>query len=237
MFSFYGAMTHDRKARIWQLWRQGRPMSEIARDIQKPSATVYSYLLYHGGITPRSRVRRLGSLSCGEREAISRGLACSQSIRSIARELGRAPSTVFREISRNGGIDKYRACTAEEGFLKRIRRPKTWMLSENADLRAVVIQLLALDWSPEQISGWLKTHPCNEKTMCVSHETIHKSLFIQARGLLSAELKKHLRTKRMFRQARSHQRGCSGGIPDAISIRERPAEIEDRAVPGHWKAP
>ena len=123
--SVYGAMTHDRKARIWQLWRRGQPMSEIARDIQKPSATVYSYLLYHGGITPRPRVRRPGCLSHEEREAISRGLARSQSIRSIARELGRVPSIVSREISRNGGIGKYRACTAEESFLKRSKRPKT----------------------------------------------------------------------------------------------------------------
>lgn len=112
MVSVYGGMTHDRKARIWQLWRQGRPMSEIARDIEKPPATVYSYLLYHGGVTPRPRVRRASSLSLEEREAISRGVARSQSIRSIATELGRAPSTISREISRHGGSNQYRACNA-----------------------------------------------------------------------------------------------------------------------------
>ena len=130
MVSVDGAMAHERKARIWQIWRQGRPMSEIARDIQKPSATDYSYLLYHGGITPRPRVRRRDRLLREEREVISRGLARDQSIRSIVRELGRAPSTVSREILRNGGGDKYRAGTAEEAFLKRSKRPKTWLLAE-----------------------------------------------------------------------------------------------------------
>ena len=235
MVSVYGAMTHERKARIWQLWRQGRPMSEIARDIEKPSATVYSYLLYHGGITPRPWARRRDCLSREEREVISRGLARAQSIRSIARELGRAPSTVSREVSRNGGGNKYRACTAEEAFLKRSKRPKTWLLAEDAELRGLVTTLLERDWSPEQISGWLKTQSPNGKTMRVSHETIYQSLFIQARGVLREELKKHLRTKRMFRRARSHRSGSRGQIADAISIRERPAEIDDRAIPGHWE--
>lgn len=235
MVSVYGAMTHERKARIWQLWRQGRPMSEIARDIEKPPATVYSYLLYHGGITPRPRIRRPGSLSLEEREAISRGLARSQSIRSIARELSRSPSTISREISRNSGSEKYRACDAEKAFLKRGKRPKALLLAENTELRYMVTTMLESDWSPEQISGWLKTHSPNGKAMCVSHETIYKSLFIQTRGVLREELKKHLRTKRMFRQARSHKSGSRGQIVDAISIRERPAEIEDRAIPGHWE--
>lgn len=235
MVSVNGAMTHERKVRIWEMWRQGHPMSEIARSIGKPPATIYSYLLYHGGITPRPKVRRPGSLSLEEREAISRGLACSQSIRSIARELGRSPSTVSREISRNGGCDKYRACDAEKAFIKRGKRPKALLLAENAELRCLVTQMLESDWSPEQISGWLKTQSPDGNKMCVSPETIYKSLFIQTRGLLREELKKHLRTKRMFRHAKSHRSGSRGQIVDAISIRERPAEIEDRAIPGHWE--
>jgi IS30 family transposase len=235
MVSVYGAMTHERKARIWQLWRQGSPMSEVARDIKKPPATVYSYLLYHGGIQPRQHTRRESSLSFEEREAISRGLACAQSIRGIAKQLGRSPSTISREISRNGGIDKYRAGDAEKAAFKRSKRPKALLLVENAELRCMVSKLLEADWSPEQIAGWLKVHSSDGKTMCVSHETIYKSLFIQTRGVLREELKKHLRTRRMFRHAKSHKAGNRGQIVDAVSIRDRPAEIEDRAVPGHWE--
>ena len=235
MTSIYGPMTHERKAIIWQLWRQGRSMSLIAGSIEKPPATVYSFLLYHGGIEPRSRIRRPDSLSFEEREAISRGLASRFSIRRIARDLGRSPSTISREISRNGGPEKYRASLAEKAFLKRCKRPKSFLLAENVPLRETVSRLLETDWSPEQISGWLKKFSCDGKQMCVSHETIYKSLFIQTRGLFREKLKKHLRTKRMFRHAKSHRVSSRGQILDAISIRERPAEIEDRAVPGHWE--
>lgn len=124
MASLHGPMTDQRKERIWLLWQQGRPMSEIARDISKPPATVYSYLLYHGGIKPKIRVRRSSALSLEEREAISRGLASGGGIRTIARYLGRSPSTISREVSRNGGIDKYRAHTAEEEFLKKVQSTK-----------------------------------------------------------------------------------------------------------------
>ena len=235
MVSVCAAMTHERKIRIWEMWRRGHSMSEIARTIEKPPATVYSYLLYHGGITPRPQVRRPGSLSLEEREAISRGLARAQSIRGIAGALGRSPSTISREVLRNGGRDKYRAHDAEKAFFKRGRRPKAILLAENADLRCVVTEMLEADWSPEQISGWLKTQSLGGKTMCISHETIYKSLFIQTRGVLREELKKHLRTKRMFRRAKSHKSGSRGQIIDAVSIRDRPAEIEDRAIPGHWE--
>jgi len=157
------------------------------------------------------------------------------SYRAIGRELGRAASTISREVERNGGPMRYRACEAEKTFLKRSRRPKPFLLGIQRELRRVVVSLLAADWSPEQISGWLKRQSPDGKTMCVSHETIYRSLFIQARGVLREELKKHLRTRRMFRHARSHHAAISGGIPDAISIRARPAQIEDRALPGHWE--
>lgn len=231
----YGPMTLERKARIWELWHRGISMSLIAADIDKPPATVYSYLLYHGGIEPSVKARRPGSLSFEERETISRGIAEGKSLRWIARDLGRSVSTVSREISRNGGLGRYRACSAEKAFLKRCKRPKPLLLAENVNLRESVCRLLEADWSPEQISGWLKKSSCDGKQMCVSHETIYKSLFIQTRGLFREELKKHLRTKRMFRHAQSHKVTTRGQIVDAISIRERPAEVQDRAVPGHWE--
>lgn len=235
MTSVYGPMNLEKKARIWELWRQGIPMSLIARDIDKPPATVYSYLLYRGGIQPRARVRRPVFLTLDERETISRGIASGHSLRSISRELGRCPSTISREVSRNGGLERYRAALAEKAFLKRSKRPKPLLLRENEVLRSEVARLLEADWSPEQIAGWLKKTSCDGKQMCVSHETIYKSLFIQTRGLFREEIKKHLRTKRMFRHAKSHKVSARGQIVDAISIRERPAEIEDRAVPGHWE--
>ncbi len=235
MVSVYGAMTKERKARIWHLWQQGRPMSEIARDIVKPPATVYSFLLYHGGLKPRERIRRANSPTLEERELISRGLAKGDSLRSITIELGCAPSTVSREIARNGGVDRYRACVAEKTFPERSKRPKPLLLREDRQSRECVTQLLEADWSPEQIAGWLKKQSPDGKSMCVSHETIYKSLFIQARGVLREELKKHLRTRRMFRYAKTRRKAGRGQIADAISIRERPAAVEDRAIPGHWE--
>lgn len=236
MPSIYGAMTDDRKASIWRLWQQGHPMSEIARTIDKPPATVYSYLLYHGGIAPRKKLRRANCLTLEERESISRALASECSIRSVAREQNRSPSTISREITRNGGAVKYRASIAEQAFLKRTKRPKSFSLAVRPDLRCLVEKKLASNWSPEQIAGWSKSRQTSaDKEMYVSHETIYKSLFIQTRALFRAELKKHLRTKRMFRHAKSHKAGTRGQILDAISIRDRPAEIEDRAIPGHWE--
>ena len=211
-------------------------MSFIAADIEKPPATVFSYLLYHGGIEPRARIRRPDALSLDERELISRGLARGDSMRSIAKDLNRAASSISREIARNGGINRYRAALAEKAFLKRAKRPKALLLAENTMLRDTVCRLLREDWSPEQISGRLReSQLVGEPKMYVSHETIYKSLFIQAKGVFREELKKHLRTKRMFRHARVHRVSSRGQIADAISIRERPAEIEDRAVPGHWE--
>jgi IS30 family transposase len=133
------------------------------------------------------------------------------------------------------GLKRYRASLAEKYFLKKSKRPKPLLLGENDSLREIVACLLESDWSPEQISGWLKKYSNDGKQMIVSHETTYKSLFIQTRGLFREELKKHLRTKRMFRHAKSHRVSTRGQIMDAISIRERPAEIEDRAIPGHWE--
>jgi IS30 family transposase len=210
-------------------------MSLIARVLEKPPATVFSYLLYHGGIQPRVRCRRPIALSIEEREEISRGLANHHSIRSIALHLGRSASTISREISRNGGLSRYRATEADKSAWKRATRPKACRLAFNTKLKSLVTQKLSEDWSPEQISGWLKIAYANNVDMQVSHETIYKSLFIQTRGLFRKELREYLRTKRKFRHARGHRAGSLGQIVDGISIRERPAAVDDRAVPGHWE--
>ncbi|WP_370641309.1 transposase [Achromobacter sp. MY14] len=162
-------------------------MSSISRDISKPPATVFSYLLYHGGISPRTRTRRAKCLSAEERESISRGLASGASYRAIGRQLGRSASTISREVGRNGGPGKYRAYDAEKQFLKRGLRPKPYLLSSEPELRGIVIRLLEADWSPEQISGRLKRHSPDGKIMCVSHETIYRSLFVQARGVMTQQ--------------------------------------------------
>jgi len=172
-----------------------------------------------------------------EREEISRGIARQQTARSMARLLGRSPSTVSREISRNGGIEKYRASQADERALERARRPKRCKLAHSPQLRETVARKLRRHWSPEQIAGWLKsTHPGDE-TYQVSHETIYRSLFVQARGVLKKELLQHLRSKRTIRRSnRSGSKGDGRGqITGLVSIRERPADVEDRAVPGHWE--
>lgn len=210
-------------------------MSEIAQAIEKPPATVFSYLRYHGGIQPRVRNRCSSSLSLEEREDISRGLAGCRSIRSIAIDLGRSPSTISREINRNGGVAKYRAIEADKAAWRHATRPKACLLASNTKLRNIVARKLSENWSPEQISGWLKLAHANDERMRVSHETIYKSLFIQTRGLFRKELRNHLRTQRMFRQSKSHRVATRGQIVDGVSISERPGAVEDRAIPGHWE--
>jgi IS30 family transposase len=228
-------MDDQRKEVIWREWKKGSPMSLIARVLEKPPATVFSYLQYHGGIAPRARCRRSTSLSIEEREEISRSLAKNCSIRSIALQLGRNTSTISREINRNGGAAKYRAMEADQSAWKRATRPKPCRLAVNTELKKVITQKLSEDWSPEQITCWLKLAYADKSDMQVSHETIYKSLFIQTRGLFRKELRNHLRTKRKFRHSRNHRAASRGQIIDGISIRERPAAIEDRTVPGHWE--
>lgn len=228
-------MNAERKAIIWREWRKGSPMSVICRIIEKPSATVFSYLRYHGGIEPRVRVRRLSSLSIQEREEISRGLAAGASIRTIALSLDRRPSTISREIERNGGPRRYRAADADLAACKRALRPKVCWLASNNRLRELVAEKLSEDWSPEQIAGWLKRTHASDRAMQVSHETIYRSLFMQTRGLFKKELRKHLRTGRKFRHSRKHQSGYRQRMIDGVPISARPASVEDRAVPGHWE--
>ena len=212
-------------------------MHAIGRVHGRPHNSVHKLLLAHGGITPIPRRRSRLALTLAEREDISRGIASGWSLREIASRLDRATSTVSREIPRHGGRSAYRAHDADQQAWDSALRPKRCLLAMNRKLRDIVASKLLLDWSPEQISGWLKReYPANE-SLRVSHETIYRSLFIQARGALKQELVKHLRSQRRIRRSRhsSVHGHFQGKIVDAISIRERPAEVEDRAIPGHWE--
>jgi IS30 family transposase len=229
--------TPRQRAELWERWRSGQCVADIARALgRRNKSGVYRLLALDGGIAPNVRRRAPLALRLAEREEISRGLAAGQTIRQIACGLGRAPSTVSREVRRNGGSQGYRANRAEQRAWDRALRPKTCRLARQAPLRWRVAQKLAQQWSPEQIAGWLKRQYPTDPDMQLSHETIYRSLFIQARGVLKKELMAHLRTKRQLRQAKGGVTKCGlGQIVDTVSIRERPAEAEDRAVPGHWE--
>lgn len=222
---------------LWRRWKAGESMAAIGLALGHRSSSIHDLLAVRGGMAPVARHRSAGALTLVEREEISRGLAAKGSIRSIAAGLDRSPSTVSREIVRNGGRRRYRASAADSATWKRALRPKPCVLAQRPALREAVAAQLALQWSPQQISGWLEREYPHDQTLRVSHETIYRSLYIQARGALKKELVTHLRTKRTMRRsqhatAKGQRRGQ---IVDAISIRERPAEIEDRAVPGHWE--
>ncbi len=225
------------RAELWERWRGGQCIADIARGLERRNKSgVYRILAADGGITPRPRRRAAAALKLDEREEISRGIAAGDSIRQIARKLDRAASTVSRELKRHGGREAYRASEADSQAWERARRPKRCRLARHRRLRWRVAQKLALQWSPQQISGWLRREFPADQTMQLSHETIYKSLFVQARGVLKKELVAHLRTRRQMRQAKSGTlKNGLGSIVDAVSIRERPAEAEDRAVPGHWE--
>lgn len=225
------------KAELWRRWKAGNSISDIGRAIGRKPGTVHSFLSEVGGIAPQPRTRSRRILSLEEREEVSRGISAGLSVRRMARNLKRAPSTVSREVARNGGRCRYRATNADSRAWRKARRPKLCKLAYELPLQDVVGRKLGLDWSPEQVAGWLKlTYPGNE-TMNVSHETIYRTLFVQSRGALKRSLVDHLRSRRMMRRARTATRGGQprGQIIDSVSIRERPAEAEDRAVPGHWE--
>lgn len=224
------------KGQIWRRWKQGESLSEIGRALGRSPASILSVLRRQGGFAPRPRVRDIRSLHLCEREEISRGIASGSTMREIARALRRAPSSISRELRRNGGREGYRACRAEELAWHRARRPKPYRLACNPRLRELVQQKLQERWSPEQISGWLASSFADDDSMRVSPETIYRSLFIQARGLLKKELVKQLRRGHRMRMPRAAStRVPPSQIQDAIRISERPPEVEDRAVPGHWE--
>jgi IS30 family transposase len=227
----------DQRARIWDRWQRGESKSSIGRLFDRRSSSIFSVLSPTGGIRPPERRHCDKALRLIEREEISRGLSAGQSLRSIAVRLGRAPSTISREIRRNGGAERYRAAPSDQAAWERALRPKPCKLACHPDLRRTVSRKLCRKWSPEQIAGWLRRRFPNEEQHRVSHETIYKSLFIQARGVLKKELLDHLRARRTIRRSRhaSLKGDGLGRMKDAISISERPACVEDRAVPGHWE--
>jgi len=229
--------TEADKALMWERWRQGESLNAIGRLFDRRHTTVQHMLARTGGIQPPPRRRSRLALTLAEREEISRGLMAGYSVRRIASSLGRAPSTVSREIDRNGGQRAYRASTADEAAWDRARRPKRCKLALHPALARLVAQKLQLEWSPRQIAGWLRRSYPDDETRQVSHETIYRTLFIQARGALKKELLQHLRRTRGMRRSRHHTMKTPdhGRITNTVSIRERPAEADDRAVPGHWE--
>lgn len=229
--------TQAQKTELWERWRRGEQMKSIGRELCKPSSSIFKHIRSTGGFTPIVRRRASAALSLAEREEISRGLVTGHSIRAIARLLKRATSTVSREVARNGGVRRYRAVSADKRAWKRALRPKPCKLVLHEPLRQAVILKLETHWSPQQIAGWLKRTYPDQEGMHISHETIYKSLYVQARGALKRELVQYLRTKRQLRGSRHVVKSTDrrGKIPDAISISERPACVEDRAVPGHWE--
>lgn len=227
----------SQKALMWERWKQGWTLHEIGKLFDRAHSSIHQILAETGGIRPVQRSRASTALALAEREEISRAMVAGESIRSTAARLGRAPSTISREIKRNGGRNSYRANQADDATWDRARRPKSCKLRENRALASIVAGKLRMLWSPEQIAGWLKhTYP-GDGSHHVSHETIYRSLFIQARGALKKELLAHLRRTRGMRRSRHYTQKTAihGKIVDAISISERPASIEDRAVPGHWE--
>lgn len=229
--------TAAESSEVWDRWQRGEGLNLIGRVFGRTSSAIFAHLRPHGGIRPPVRRRSRRVLSLDEREEVSRGVAAGASLRSIARSLRRAPSTVSRELRRNGGHRHYRAAAADSRAWDRALRPKLCKLARHDELRQLVAARLEENWSPEQIAGWLRhTYPDDEAHQ-VSHETIYRSLFVQARGVLKKDLRAHLRSGRAIRRSR-HATGKGdqrGSIVDAISIRERPASVEDRAVPGHWE--
>lgn len=229
--------SETQKGMMWDRWERGESLHDIARLFDRGHSAIQGILTRTGGIRPPPRVRSGLALSLSEREEISRGIVAGRSMRSIAASLNRAPSTVSRELGRNGGRRDYRASDADQGAWDQGKRPKSCKLARNNALARIVAQKLRMLWSPEQIAGWLKCTYPDDESYQVSHETIYRTLYIQARGALKKELLQHLRRSRVMRRSRRYtqKRETHGRISNTISISERPASVEDRAVPGHWE--
>jgi len=232
----HSTVTDAQRKELWRRYKAGETVLGIGRALGQRTTNLYRVLEAVGGIAPAQRSRSLRVLSFGEREEISRGIAAGDTFRAIARGLNRAVSTISQEVARHGGRGQYRAAQADWAAWESARRPKACLLAMNRDLQRIVAVKLKQDWSPQQIAGWLKDQYPGNPEMWVSHETIYRSLFVQARGALKKELVGHLRSKRRIRRPRHAIDGRDGDrILDAVSIRQRPAEVEDRAVPGHWE--
>jgi len=229
--------TAEQKALMWDRYKQGDSLHTIARMFDRPHNSVRNILSRTGGIRPAERVRSSTALTLEEREEISRGLVAGLSVRAIARQLNRSPSTISREINRHGGYANYRATKADQAAWDNALRPKPCKLLSHKPLARLVAMKLKESWSPQQIAGWLKREYSSKKDLQVSHETIYKTLFIQTRGALKKELQQCLRTQRAMRKSRhaSLKNQGLGRIPEGVSVSERPASVEDRSVPGHWE--
>lgn len=229
--------TDSQKALMWERWRKGESLQQIAQLFDRNHSSVQRILAETGGIQPKQRRRSSLALTLAEREEISRSVVAGDSIRAIANRLGRAPSTISRELKRNGGMQGYRANNSDQLAWERAHRPQICKLVRNRELAQVVASKLRLQWSPEQIAGWLKHVYAVNRDYQVSHETIYRSLYIQARGALKRELLEHLRRSRAMRRSRHHTMKTDdhGRICDTVPISERPATVEDRAIPGHWE--
>ena len=220
---------------VWQRWKGGEPNLQIAKAMGFAPASVWWQIRHRGGVAPQPRRRAERVLSLREREEISRGVATAEGVRSLARRLARAPSTISREIQRHGGRARYRANDADHAAWASARRPKRCRLVVQRRLRRVVEQKLGLDWAPEQIAAWLVSTYPDEPAMHVSHETIYRALYVQARGAFKRSLIAHLRRGLSYRRPRAATNARRGQIVDAVSIAERPPAADSRAVPGHWE--
>ena len=228
-------LTQAQRAELWRRWRQGETLQAIGRALDRATPCVRYFVAETGGVPPSPRQRSRLALTGAEREEVSRGLAHGRSLRAIGRGLGRAASTVSREVRRHGGRQRYRAADADRRAWRWSRRPKRCRLATYPALRDAVAAQLACEWSPQQIAGWLRQAYPDDPTMHVSYETIYLSLFVQSRGVLKKALLAHLRQRRTYRRPQTRGAHPGGHIVDAVSIRERPAAVEDRAVPGHWE--
>ena len=233
----WSRMSWRERNELWARWRRGESLRHIARALQRGPSSICDIVEAEGGIAPRQRRRSRLALTPMEREELSRQLARGLSLRAISAALQRAPSTISREVRRNGGCTAYRAAAAERRAWRQGRRPKRCRLATHGALRDAVATKLAQQWSPQQISGWLRSTFPSDPAMQVSPETIYRSLFIQSRGVLKRALLEQLRRPRPYRQARASARlrVHPGQISDGVSIRQRPADVADRAVPGHWE--
>lgn len=229
--------TDQQKSEMWDRWQRGESLSSIGRRFNRASSSIYPLLARTGGIRPPERKRSRLALTLADREEISRGLIAERSLRSIAHILGRAASTISREVRRNGGIKDYRATQSDAAAWERAYRPKPCKLAGNDYLCRVISAKLTRRWSPQQIAGWLMREHPDDANKRISHETIYRSLFIQTRGVLKKELQAHLRATRSIRRSRhaTMKNSGHGQIKNTVSIRDRPADVEDRAVPGHWE--
>ena len=227
--------TETERAEIWDRIASGESGHVVAKAFGRFPSAIYAVQHLTGGVRPAVRRRRKDALTLAEREEISRGVASHETYRAIAARLHRAPSTVCREVGRNCGLARYRACAAERRALRRARRPKPAKLSQCLRLRSVVEAKLTLRWSPQQIAEWLPLAYPDDLVMRVSHETIYLSLYVQGRGALRYELHRALRTGRAVRRPKKSLSEGQGKIPHMVLISDRPADVEDRAVPGHWE--